>query len=230
MPEMTTTTATVHERPIVFREHEVRATLEGRKTQTRRVIESPQPGSHMDLLAVLPDGEGPNDRYAAVQFVSRLNGDVSSWGCRFGRPGDRLWVRETAMLSSTSGYGGETTEVTLEYRIPNRHHVRVQSFKRSDVGPYNFGGWTPSIYMPRWASRLTLEITEVRVQRVQEISEEDVQAEGCTGSPFGPAGDAFLFPSMWDSIHAKRPGCSWASNCWVWCISFRVLPREASTP
>lgn len=79
--------------------------------------------------------------------------------------------------------------------------------------------WRPSIHMPRWASRITLEITAVRVERLQEISEADVQAEGCTGSPFGKAADAMLFPTLWDSINAKKH--PWESNPWVWVVEFK---------
>jgi hypothetical protein len=88
--------------------------------------------------------------------------------------------------------------------------------------------WRPSIHMPRWASRITLEITGIRVERVQEIGEEEARAEGCDGDcPIGyiPAYQraplAYHFAQLWDQINGKRPGCSWNDNPWVWAISFR---------
>jgi hypothetical protein len=84
----------------------------------------------------------------------------------------------------------------------------------------------PSIHMPRWASRLTLEVTEVRVQRVQEISEEDAEAEGRTMRDYGTGGPGY-FPHTWDAINGKRPGCSWKENPWVWCLTFRRALQES---
>jgi hypothetical protein len=90
--------------------------------------------------------------------------------------------------------------------------------------------WVPNIFLPRWASRITLEVTEVRVQRLQEISEEGAKAEGVLPAPFCKAGrpdgmeHVEAFEDLWDSINGERPGCSWDANPWVWAISFRRLP------
>lgn len=140
--------------------------------------------------------------------------------CPFGHSGDRLWVRETwACLDSHTRPGSR-----LAYRAntPDGERVRVDA------------PWRPSIYMPRWASRITLEITGVRVERLQAISEADAQAEGCTqnhngyfwGGPHAEYGRKQMptakaaFADLWDSING--PG-SWDANPWVWCVEFRRL-------
>ena len=114
--------------------------------------------------------------------------------CPYGCPGDRLWVRETAY------------------------------YQPADVDDLNPGGWRSPIFMTRAASRITLEITSVRVQRVQEISVEDICAEGLPPEAVGPF-DLFAF--HWDSINAKR-GYPWADNPWVWAIAFRRVEAKAS--
>jgi len=147
------------ERPILFSGPMVRAILEGRKTQTRRVLccrSGPYKGK--TPLDVLPM-KAPNEWIGLMELYPN-HGQL--FRCRFGVPGDRLWVRETFY------HIGETGEVF--YRATD------DSSKGNDLrwpGP-----WQPSIHMPRKLSRITLEITEIRVQRLQEISEEDAKAEG----------------------------------------------------
>lgn len=138
--------------------------------------------------------------------------------CPLGAPGDRLWVRET--WSSDDGK-------TAHYR--------------ADGETYNAGlPWRPSIHMPRWASRITLEITGVRVERLQEITEEGAKAEGCSPCGFAqevalnPAGGCSVtdlsgtsrgtFRMLWDSIY--KGSKSWDANPWVWDIEFRVAERR----
>lgn len=248
-----TTTAPVKSRPILFSAPMVKAILEGRKTQTRRVIK-PQPASHMILDVVLPNGEGPNDPCAAVRFTSHGNGDVSSWGCPHGRPGDLLWVRETWQKSGM-GWGNDLPVGKIHYRA-------------TDAGEWKsyWGGWKPSIHMPRWASRITLRIESVRVERLQAITEADAIAEGCTAhtsrwwqgfirhedgtrsmceggaDPDGPPPPYYehpelqtmtttardYFQSLWTEINGGRAGCEWHSNPWVWVLVFsRVEPPHA---
>lgn len=115
--------------------------------------------------------------------------------CPYGQPGDRLWVRETW----------------------SREDVRGIMYRATDKNPSTLN-WKPSIHMHRADSRLTLELTEVRVQRLLQISEEDAEAEGV--EPVGWEGHAGCFAALWDSINAKR-GHSWASNPWVWALTFR---------
>ena len=120
-------------------------------------------------------------------------------GCPYGTVGDRLWVKETFM----------GTKDCLSYRATDPRQVIE----------FGFDGWTPSIHMPRWASRITLEIVSVRVERIQGISVDDIYCEGCPIAD--EQGAAHWFLSLWQSIHG--PG-SWDLNPYVWAISFKVVP------
>lgn len=183
------------ERPILFSGAMVRAILEGKKTQTRRVCKF-----------ALPPGR------FADSAVMRMFG-----GCPYGQAGDRLWVRETWASMAEN----------------NMCHVADDEYVYRATSPEfgeTFEGWRwrPSIHMPRAVSRITLEITGVRAERVQEISEEDAQAEGCAGVAYsGPDGGDGVLPSweyrqLWDSINGKR-GFGWDVNPWVWVIEFRRI-------
>lgn len=195
----------------------VRAILGGTKTQTRRLIDPQPPATRRGRP------------WASVEDL------VAS--CPYGVPGDRLWVRETWHPAGRFG----PNEVLIEYladkseRVINPPAAFMWDKWRDE---WMHSGWRPSIFMPRWSSRITLEITDVRVQRLQEISEEDAQAEGVT--PYtglgpdqrvpGPGfGGALLaeqphrlpFADLWDSLNGKRS--PWESNPWVWAITFRRL-------
>ncbi len=133
--------------------------------------------------------------------------------CPYGQVGDRLWVRETHYLcvDADQKLRGDTV------------------YKASEANPdICKGEWRPSIHMPRWASRILLEITEVRVERVQEISEEDAVAEGCreSWSAHSSATVRYTarheFKELWDSLNAKR-GFGWDFNPWVWVILFKLV-------
>lgn len=191
----------VRERPILFSGPMVTAILRGEKTQTRRVVK----GQALEWLA--PDMFTP-------EYVANPENGL----CPYGRPGDRLWVRES-------------------YRVMRPHGVDEVQYK-ADWRPLPHDGWKPSIHMPRWASRLTLEIVSVRVERLQDISNQDAEAEGvvwdgrfCLGSSHVVKGTPKVFVSrreayrdIWDSINAKR-GHGWDTNPWVWVIEFtRVDP------
>ena len=177
------------ERPIIFSGPMVRAILDGRKTQTRRVVK-PQPDEVKD----------PNAKVALITCL-RFYQAGKEHSCPYGAPGDRLWVRETfAMESPTCPvYLADQTDKTTVER------------------------WKPSIHMPRWASRLTLEIVSVRVERSQDISEKDAAAEGCEPKPEKDH-DIFKFTkgyeTLWKSINGFG---SWALNPWVWVIEFKKL-------
>lgn len=209
-----TVSQVVRERPIIFSGEMVRAILEGRKTQTRRVIQ-PQ----------------PSDVDGATCFL--MGDDLRSDGrdkiirCPYGQPGDRLWVRETARLE----FDQRRDEHRVRYQADDYDTLTssegalewIEAAKWKNVAPRQWRTpWRPSIHMPRWASRLTLEITEVRVQRVQEIGDDDCYAEGVVyvGEGFDPPPQV-IYRELWDSLNAKR-GYSWESNPWVWAISFRV--------
>lgn len=176
---------TPREHPILFSGPMVRAILDGKKTQTRRVM-TPQPG------------------HGVMQPVV---GQYFQKPCPFGVIGDRLWVRETFAT-----YSGDEGTSGLLYRAD-------PMFDTTTVFDWT---WKPSIHMPRWASRLDLEITGLRVERIQDITEEDAQAEGRTLQDFGSGGPGY-FPHTWDALNAKR-GFSWAANPWVWVIGFGVVP------
>ena len=199
----------VKERPILFNGPMVRAILEGCKTQTRREIKN-----NPLLNAGFTD-----------EFIL-LPGNASAFVCPFGVVGDRLWVKETF-----AAWYRTCIEAPLEYEviagnlsqwIEERGQQDVQIAYRAD-GEDDEGGWRPSIFMPRWASRITLEITDVRVQRLQEITEEDARAEGChpkinDSLPDWTAKESFKI--LWDSLNAKR-GLDWDKNPWVWALSFK---------
>ncbi len=201
------------ERPILFSGEMVRAILEGRKTQTRRVVRH-QPDLHLRKhryayvveSGVLKFGRAPWRKSDPHNFI--VEEEIN---CPFGRPGDRLWVRETFSLGGKwkDGHLHEDGEQRFVYRADHRQQCCDSLYR-----------WRPSIHMPRWASRITLEITDVRVERLQEISEEDAMSEGMVESEdFTPKG---AFKALWNSL--AKPGAQWADNPWVWCISFRRLP------
>jgi hypothetical protein len=188
------------ELPILFSGSMVRAILEGRKTQTRRVIK-PQPR--------LGWGYRLTAEFKAVQVSTTGVRDRVFIKCPYGQPGDRLWVRET-------------------WRCPDGRSKRIL-YGADYANPG--AGWHSPIRMPRRASRITLEITGIRVERVQEISEEDAEAEGCSKEPIGAEGRALegmhftarkQFAGLWDSINAKR-GFGWGLNPFVWVLYFRKL-------
>jgi hypothetical protein len=216
----------VKERPILFSAPMVLAVFAGTKTQTRRAI-TPQPGSGVTPYAttlgtwnwVLPgSGVGTGDPFR----------------CRYGVVGDRLWVRESLKLNGAESwcYAADNTEIALDENDP-RVPAMVAWAHHKETGS------CPSIHMPRWASRITLEITEVRVQRLHEITDEDAKAEGFPlppgpGTVNGkPATIAIFnarmgFQALWRVLNDKRPGCSWDSNPFVLAVSFRRLsPKEA---
>lgn len=215
---MSTSPASVRERPILFSASMVRAILEGRKTQTRRVVK-PQPPARNDMI---------NAAYCGHPNLWLPNGSICAdtpreWRCPYGQPGDQLWVRETWALHDQ---GFDTAE---ESTFPiYRADKRRPEPKR----------WRPSIHMPRWASRITLEVTSVRVERLQAISTTDAEAEGLVRFPFedsfawawrdgdrsGHASPTGAFRNLWCSI--KGAG-SWDDNPWVWVVEFKRIGGAA---
>lgn len=219
----------VKERPILFSGEMVRAILEGRKTQTRRVIK-PQPQENWVDWLFKHHGNRIFDR----------NGEPQLWLCGddgkeikfpYGKPGDRLWVRETWGIYSESwtDYGWEGDGI-IDIPIPKQRPLGTMHSKRHVVyradGYETDGGeqWRPSIFMPRWASRILLEITEVRVQRLFDISQEDAKAEGVSIEATRTLTHVGAFAITWDAINKKR-GYGWegGTNPWVWAISFRRI-------
>lgn len=189
------------ERPILFSGQMVRAILEGRKTQTRRVLKKQPPAqSWLDEVSYPSFGASFWDPQAG-EFIDFKN--------PYGKPGDRLWVRETFMAWPTP--------TAISYRATSDQEA-AKLFK-----------WKPSIFMPRWASRITLEIVSVRVERVQEISGDDCRKEGIRFEELDPFSQIARnnqriskFRELWDSINAKR-GFGWDKNPWAWVVEFRRI-------
>lgn len=209
------------ERPILFSAPMVRAILAGQKTQTRRLVKR-------SGLCVLD-----------LKTGEEVHG-VTPVKCPYGKPGDRLWVRE----KWCPVYHGSYEPLARTMVIPDSVHSAFIQYGEE----YRFGGsdydgfWRPSIHMPRWASRITLEITGVRVERLQDISEADARAEGAVvemvENEFGvwvKSIDGKLYPNavqafgvaVWSSIHAADGPNGLAANPWVWVVQFERLEKEA---
>ncbi|HDT2130034.1 TPA: hypothetical protein RCG87_001774 [Enterobacter roggenkampii] len=202
----------------------VRAILDGRKTQTRRIMKvQPSDGFHpthngydLDLNAhwYTP---GVVDKNGCLQPAKKdvfgVADENEGYTCPFGAVGDRIWVRETFCA------------------VPDHEEPAGCSallYAADGNGPY--GKWTPSIHMPRWASRLTLEITGVRVERLRDLSEDDAKSEGITPSSGGvlPGWEYRInFRDLWMSIYGAD---NWEANPWVWVIEFKVVPNVQDNP
>jgi hypothetical protein len=199
---------TVKERPILFSGPMVRAILDGRKTQTRRVVK-PQPytsttcpprGGEKGDLFICPDYFPTTEKRESVIVHCEERGTYHCMGmkqfieklCPFGVPGDWLWVRENF----------------CQYPYELNPQPEDAWYQADGRKPPNFKRWTPSIHMPRWASRITLEVTGVRVERIKDITDEDAQAEGFFGI------GAFFEYFGTEVVNA---------NLWVWVVEFKRL-------
>lgn len=205
---MTTATAVqVKERPIIFGADSVRAILSGAKTQTRRVVKNP-------------------DKYDRIRECG--------FCCPYGQPGERLWVRETWKHYGNKYAGGKSYAlVAYGDDTSTERDVDVSALPeipKACIDDYWHKKRSP-IFMPRWASRINLEVTNVRVERVQEITREDALAEGVRemfkGKNFELREERMsleqhAYAEAWDSLNAKR-GFSWDSNPFVWVISFKPV-------
>lgn len=221
------------ERPILFNGDMVRALLDGRKTQTRRIVKPAK------------DRNGSGCQLAPCEIAGEVNGGDYSL-CPHGKPGDQLWVRETHFVNGMVCDDEPYPEVT--YRADP---LPCWEGEEQDIR------WTPSIFMPRWASRISLEIVSVRVERLQDISENDAQNEGAFFTDYGrqcfhygaprdvgqcPAPEEHhpqragwsmhpttsheqclltartAFANLWGSINGTE---SWEANPWVWVVEFK---------
>lgn len=211
-------TTTVKERPILFSGPMVRAILEGRKTQTRRVLRH-QLGPLVESLALCGPAFGKAEG-AFLEYVRSGKSTGFFHSCPYGKQGDRLWVRETwcpALNRSREAlYRADGGTVF-------KSDANDQAKLNKDGRPAS--PWRPSIHMPRWASRLTLEVVEIRAERLQEITAKDVYAEGVgefVQSNLDVARE--MFAQLWNSINAER-GFGWEKNPWVWVVEFKTVPR-----
>lgn len=213
------------ERPILFSAPMVRAILAGTKTQTRRVVK-PQPfrdpsthGYQWHGGAALLRAEY-GDRYVHTDLEPMRR--AAERCCPYGQPGDRLWIRETfgVQADCTIGYQKFTSlKLTPSAKERPKIHYRSDNNERAWVEK-----WRPSIHMHRWASRITLEVTDVRVERLQDISEADAVAEGVKNSLHLPGGRfaSENYCHLWDTINGEG---SWDTNPWVWVVSFKRIEK-----
>ncbi|EEI6242868.1 hypothetical protein KZ124_004032 [Salmonella enterica] len=223
------------EHGMIFNAEMVRAILEGRKTQTRRIMKV-QPGTPEFGLRRIIESSKANEN--GMYFWSQddacgIKARSKPFLFPYGEVGDRIWVRETFRVHSRA-----TDVATLVYRASVRNSWTEQTH-RVPVAVCNKPAtpekWTPSIHMPRWASRITLEITDVRVERLHNISERDSLREGLFQLPasgryclqpgmqyFGMASHSAkeVYSWLWASIYGEE---SWAANPWVWAITFRRI-------
>lgn len=225
------------ERPILFNAEMVRAVLDGTKTVTRRVVKGVDRANQMTL-------KKPTKTLSGTCTHAL---DAPARGlCPYGQPGGRLYVRETWWhYRSVEWEAAAYADGSTRTRLDGAHHDepgKVIDGRPWRAADYDIWRKRPSIHMPRWASRILLEVTEVRVERVQEISEEDALAEGLTetttvdrsteGARIGGLTMGAMtcwssavgnFQRLWESINGKREGCSWDDNPWCWVVSFRRI-------
>ncbi|MGX6574225.1 hypothetical protein ACWM58_13665 [Klebsiella quasipneumoniae] len=221
------------ERGMIFNADMVRAILDGRKTQTRRIMK-PQPepcprGGHW----------WPSNVFKTMLHVEdEMQNGKGGWGglagdaCPFGDLGDRIWVRETWAEAGASAPDFKLYRANYPEHVPSIYeNVPLAEEIR----------WTPSIHMPRWASRILLEITDVRVERLNAISEEDAEAEGIDMEALYDSQDCYdciadhnmtgrptvtgAFKYLWESIYGEE---GWKSNPWVWVIEFKRVEGGAA--
>jgi len=204
-------------RPILFKPDMVRAILDGRKTETRRIVKAPVltyerlSGEAWDMD--VKDGVLTASTTSYRRGVPPMAAGGFDLACPYGVPGDVLWVRE-----AFSGWHGNEGAPPSEW---DAHPDLIWYWADGNVASFDATRPKPSIHMPKWASRLTLEITDVRVERLQDISEEDAECEGVvpatppeqTGARHKPA-----FRYLWEGINGEK---SWAANPWVWVVEFR---------
>ncbi|WP_368083075.1 hypothetical protein [Klebsiella michiganensis] len=220
------------ERGMIFNGEMVRAILDGRKTQTRRIIKDCTVGR--DQISKFIQIE--------KKFIGCYPEDVPELireCCPYGVPGDRIWVREAFRVHSRA-----TDVATLVYKASERNSWTEQTH-RVPVAVCNKPAtpekWTPSLHMPRWASRILLEITDVRVERLNAISEEDAEAEGIDMEALYDSQDCYdciadhnmtgrptvtgAFKYLWQSIYGQE---SWNADPWVWVIEFKRVEGGAA--
>ena len=200
----------VKERGMIFNDEMVRAILEGRKTQTRRPVKNVRADN---CLVIRKPTKKRNGVYTHVM-------DAPEHGlCPFGNVGDRIWVRETfnAFWLDNDVIQEIKDGVSLASELCDYKADYSDSSKPAE-------GWTPSIHMPRWASRILLEITDVRVERLRDMSEADAKAEGASPAMYKitPPEAVYRvgFGDIWRGIYGQE---NWLSNPWVWVIEFKRI-------
>jgi hypothetical protein len=219
------------ERGMIFNDEMVRAILDNRKTQTRRIM-APQPADDIKR------GAFPNPNFIGwISSLKHKNGGTTAHSCPFGQPGDRIWVRETfSCIGNEDGHPVDANGNLCEREHAQRIYRASAIQKPNNYGlwtsqdGFDFeGGWTPSIHMPRWASRILLEITDLRVERLHDMSEEDAKAEGASPATYKitPPEAVYRvgFGDIWRSIYGEE---NWLSNPWVWVIEFKRIDGDTA--
>lgn len=252
-----TTTLAVKERPILFAGDLVRKILAGTKAGTRRPV-MPQPERHGDRMRWCPPGAkyvpaiggwAPCSTWDASRPVMETGAAGIVAYCPLGKPGDRLWVRETwrTFERPEDGVDGvlfqadgafqpiENTREAAERWIEADHlKPRPDEYKPIKCGtkglsvatPRRAKGWRPSIFMPRWASRITLEVAGVRVERVQDLTRAEAEREGFR--QVGAHDPVACFRDSWDQFYGRR-GLGWDRNPFIWVVSFRRVDGEVAS-
>lgn len=228
----------VKECPISFGSEMIRAILGGKKAQFRRVID-PQP-NNPETFGISPVWGwgvplGMNHFCVHAAFNEGGRRVDRHLSCPYGKSGDRLWVRETFRDLEDPGAPHAEVRRTIRDEDGETHYI-VVDYKSTDrqnriIDKIGEPGWKSSIFMPRWASRLLLEISKIRVQRLQEISAQEALAEGHKNFFYGSydrdfgskAPSLMNFLRTWDATDGRKSGCSWEDNPWVWVIEFRVI-------
>lgn len=231
------------ERGMIFNTDMVRAILDGRKTQTRRIMKAQPENAELGLRRITDSSVAKEVGmyFWCLADACGVKQRSNLFSCPFGVVGDRIWVRETFQgplipEEELSDFFGASN--------PDKFYSSAYCEYAADGGPRpeyvdaddnTRYGWKPAIHMPRWASRITLEITGVRVERLQDISEEDARAEGVhwsNGNPndVGMATELVVnareeFAHLWRSIYGAD---SWQANSWVWAIEFQRVEGGAS--
>lgn len=225
----------MRERPILFSGPMVRAILSGQKTQTRRAIKL-KTGDTFDeqaLAGAIQEWQPVHDNVAGKAVAKR----AALIQCPYGKPGDRLWVRETWAGPLVTNEKWESVSAPSEIERPEYCVYAADGGPAPefmDADDILRCRWTPSIHMPRWASRITLEITGVRVERLQDISEDDAAAEGVERDSDGwldylmPSTQCCVsaresFRTLWESINGAG---SWEANPWVWVVEFSRIQEN----
>ena len=215
--------------PIIFTGESIPQILAGDKTQTRRAMKTQPPDGATEVRVEWVYGELVATYRAFPDGGSARSGICA---CPYGVPGDRLWVQETWRPVPP----WETRRETVQYRADGAYLLRTgwpESF-RIKLGRDRRGKWRPSIHMPRWASRISLEVTQVRAQRLQDISKADAKAEGVAAwFPTSPTVTQLVGPgyrgsyrngfhARWDALNRKH-GHGWDLNEWVFATTFKLL-------
>lgn len=209
----------MNERPIIFSKPMVRAILSGQKTQTRRILK-PQPDTSTPGYWAWSPRKGVSTGKALAHV----------WGPH-GVVGDRLWVRENYYCDHLFSGKQGTVEEWRSMLYYAADYDTPQDWANAEEWAERTPPWTPSIHMFRWASRILLEITDVRVERLNDISGQDAKSEGV--DPYAWSGGDVrasaicAFAELWDIINGKTH--SWASNPWVWVICFKVIEVRGAT-